>query len=106
MKTPKPWDNDANQLLVLISEKRGILSWYREKDQRWYQAQVLVDLFDATELHLRWGGQIRTKGTGKVIHLCMVPPEKLRSIAQQICRRRIQHGYTLANLGNQSWLGH
>lgn len=94
MNLDKTVNDDTERLLALIARRGGRLVWTRDRDGRWYQAQILVDLFDTTELRLWWGGPSRSRGGGMTYCLDGLDGDRINALAARLCKRRRQHGYT------------
>ncbi len=86
-------NEDTEYLLALIDRRGGRALWTREQDGRWYQAQVLVDLFDSTQIWLDWGGPRRSRSGHGRIAVDEIAESSRRSLIRRLCQRRAWHGY-------------
>jgi len=93
MKLASMVNEDTDHLLALIDRRGGRVLWNRERDGRWYQAQILVDLFDATEIRLNWGGTRRSRGGCRSIIVDGIAESARRTLVRRLCQRRSWHGY-------------
>jgi hypothetical protein len=93
MKRSSTVHEDTEHLMALIDRRGGRVLWSREKDGRWYQAQVLVDLFDTTEIRLDWGGPRRSRGGYRSITIDGIAEPARRTLVRRLCQRRAWHGY-------------
>ncbi len=78
MNSPSIVNEDTNHLLRLIDRRGGRVLWKRDLDGRWYQAVILVDLFDNTELRLNWGGPLRSRGGSTTLLVAELEDAALR----------------------------
>ncbi len=95
MNTQKTAHRAEGYLHACIEAGGGSLLWNRAEDGRWYQAQVVVDLLDASLLELRWGGPLKNRNAGKTVLLDPLDSDARRTLVRRLCARRAQHGYTL-----------
>ncbi|WP_312283465.1 hypothetical protein [Candidatus Igneacidithiobacillus taiwanensis] len=95
MNTQKTAYRAEEYLYACIAAGGGSLLWNRAEDGRWYQAQVVVDLFDSSLLELRWGGPLKNRNAGKTVFLDPLDAAARRTLVRRLCARRAQHGYTL-----------
>ncbi len=95
MNTQKTAHRAEEYLHACIEAGGGSLLWNRAEDGRWYQAQIVVDLLDASLLLLRWGGPHKNRNAGKTVLLDPLDADARRTLVRRLCARRAQHGYTL-----------
>jgi len=95
MNAQKTAHRAEEYLHICIAAGGGSLLWNRAEDGRWYQAQVVVDLFDSSLLELRWGGPLKNRNAGKTVLLDPLDADTRRTLVRRLCARRAQHGYTL-----------
>lgn len=93
MKSASTVDEDTDYLLGLIARRSGRLLWKRDRDGRWYQALILVDLFDNTEIRLNWGGPLRSRSGSTTLAIEGIEDSTRRALLRSLCQRRLWHGY-------------
>lgn len=97
MKNRITLDEEA-QALSIIRQRRGVLLWTRQSDNRWYRMACYDDLVTQGILQLQWGGPVKRKGCTKIFFVFDLPDEKLADLVHQICMRRRAHGYDVDTL--------